>query len=476
MVMTREGILNSNVKNRNGRNSLVIPYHWVFFVLLGFIGLSSISCLNVAYAQDTLDIDVNDSSLTVEIINANFQAKATRPGDSGFKTEKRLSKQSLEPIARIVWLPSEYGVLPQEKMVAQQLAKLGIESWFVDFYEAMFLSPAPSAVDKINPQWTAQVIAQAQRIKGAPAKKLPVWIIAPNKAAQIAVSGLQSLLETPTNNLGLILLNPNLYLQTPLPGLVADYWPQSGNVNLPVSVIQAELSPWKWRLNELNQQLQRAGSDVFTKIIPNVRDRFYFREDALEVENKYAHTLANTLAQAMRLQLTYFGKNRLIQPLNNVNQRTAKPKSSKSLQLSSYKGAQDLGLNLKSFNGKFYDLAAEKGKVILVNFWASWCPPCVHEMPSMARLKTYFKNREFEILAVNLGEDANTIQTFLREHPVNFPVLLDSDAKAVKDWKVFAYPSSYLIDKKGKIRFALFGGTQWDDLQHITKIETLLAE
>jgi len=489
-------ILNSHIKNRHVKNRLNISFARVWFLLFGVIGLSSIFSLTSAYAQESLDIDVNDNTLTVEIINANLPSEATRPGSSDFKTEKLRVKQPSQPIARVVWLPSEYGVLPQEKVVAQQLAKLGIESWFVDFYEALFLSPTPSAVDKINPQWTAQLITQAQRAqraKGAADKKIPVWIIAPNKAAQIAVRGLQSILQKPINHLGLILINPNLYLQTPLPGLVADYWPQSGNVNLPVSVIQAELSPWKWRLNELNQQLQQAGSDVFTQIIPDVRDRFYFREDALEIENQRAKTLANTLAQAMRLQLAYLSKNRLIKPLHitvnntvnnklshevnqNPNQENSQPKASKSLQLSAYKGAQDLALNLKAINGKNYDLTAEKGKVILVNFWASWCPPCVHEMPSMARLKTHFKNRKFEILAVNLGEDSKTIQTFLREHPVNFPVLLDSDAKAVKDWKVFAYPSSYLIDKNGKIRLALFGATQWDDLQHLTKIEALLAE
>ncbi|BCN94270.1 hypothetical protein THMIRHAM_20550 [Thiomicrorhabdus immobilis] len=412
--------------------------------------LFSLFFSNAVLAQERL-VDMDGVSFSIQMIQATANDK------------------SLPPMARVLWLPSEYGVLPQERAIAEQLAKKGIESWFVDFYEAMFLSPTSSAVDEIDPLWTAELIELARADK-----TLPVWIVAPNKAAQIAVRGLQSIQQTATQNLGLILINPNLYLQTPQPGQVADYWPQSANVDLPITLIQAELSPWKWRLNELNQQLNQAGSDVFTQVIPKVRDRFYFRLDALAVENRQAKQLAKYIQQAMRLQLVYLAKPRTVKALKSTS---AKPKKeTKSVQLNLYKGQQNLPLKAQGLDGNYFDLKDYAGQVVLVNFWASWCPPCVHEMPSMARLKTHYAGQDVEILAVNLGEEKTQVESFLTEHPVNFPVLLDDDASAVKAWKVFAYPSSYLIDKPGQIRFALFGATEWDDIAHIQKIDALLAE
>ena len=388
--------------------------------------------------------------------------------------QPQMANNENRPKARLLWLPSEYGVLAQEKTVARQLAKHGIESWFVDFYEAMFLSPTPSAVDKINPDWTAHIIALAAQNGDHSNESVPLWIIAPNKAAQTAVRGLQPILSRSINQVGLILINPNVYLETPLPGLVAHYWPETANINIPTTIIQAELSPWKLRVTELAEQLAGAGSDVFTQLIPKVRDRFYFRPDALAIEQEKRSRLAAQLLQTMRLQIPYLGIERTIKPLAK---KTVKPiKSSRNIHLSDYQGKQNLSLSLTDIEQKPFNIVNYQGRVVLVNFWASWCPPCVHEMPSMARLKNHYSNQDFEILAVNLGEESAEIKSFLKEHPVNFPVLLDPESKAVKEWQVFAYPSSYVIDKKGQIRFALFGATEWDSTEHIQVIDSLLQE
>lgn len=371
-------------------------------------------------------------------------------------------------IARLLWLPSEYGVLPQEKAVAKQMAQIGVESWFVDFYGAMFLSPTSSAVDNIPDNWNSALIDLARQ------DGVPLWIVAPNKAAQLAVRGLQRLPEKTVDKLGLIMINPNLYTETPSPGLAAEYWPQTDNINLPVTVIQAELSPWKWRLPELSKRLSKSGSDVFTQVLPQVRDRFYFRADAMLVEQQLAQQLPELLQQAMRLQLPYMAENRTFKSQPIIAQ--SKPSAKKSVQLAVYKGQQGLNLQLKDMFGQQLDLQDYQGKVVLVNFWASWCPPCVHEMPSMSQLKSHYQQQEFEILAVNLGEQKQQVQQFLEKHPVNFPVLLDTAATAVQAWQVFAYPSSYLIDKQGQIRFALFGGTEWDAPHHLEIIDQLLQE
>ena len=446
------------------------PFSAFLSPLLIFTIFSFVSLFygNSALAQER-ELNIGDTSLTIQIIP---------PGEGSKRNIKLISQPgstALHPIARIIWLPSEYGVLFQEKALAEQLAKQGFESWFVDYYEAMFLSPTPSAVDKVNPEWTARIIQEA--LKQSNQQNVPLWIIAPNKAAQLAVKGLQKIFTRPGKNMGLVLINPNLYIQTPSPGLTAKYWPEASNINLPITVIQSELSPWKLNMAELNQHLSQAGSDVFTQLITDVRDRFYFRPDALPIEQAKTLKLAGNIMQAMRLQLPYMQQQRSVTPL--LAQKTMQKiqnsvKHQNTTELNQYKGAQGLPLVLNDIHGQLHNLTDYKGKVVLLNFWASWCPPCVHEMPSMARLKTHFKNEPFEILAANLGEDPQQVKRFLEQHPVNFPVLFDKGSQAAKEWKVFAYPSSYLIDKEGKVRFALFGGTEWDNKEHIDKINLLL--
>lgn len=134
------------------------------------------------------------------------------------------------------------------------------------------------------------------------------------------------------------------------------------------------------------------------------------------------------------------------------------------------------GLTLPSLEGGTMSMEKLRGRVVLVNFWAVWCPPCRKEMPSMARLATKLGDRPFTILGVNVGESPDEIRAFLKQVPVNFPIVLDAEGNNLKPWQVFAFPTSYIVDKRGRLRLGLFGSIEWDEAETVAKIEALLSE
>jgi len=148
------------------------------------------------------------------------------------------------------------------------------------------------------------------------------------------------------------------------------------------------------------------------------------------------------------------------------------PAQARDLQV--YKGGATPPLVLKDLSGKTHDLKQYRGKVVLINFWATWCPPCRAEMPSMQRLKAKMAGKPFVILAVDMGETEGEVKAYIRQIKTDFTVLLDKDGRALKAWKVFAFPTSYVVDAQGKIRYGLYGASEWDAADKVKKITQLL--
>lgn len=121
-------------------------------------------------------------------------------------------------------------------------------------------------------------------------------------------------------------------------------------------------------------------------------------------------------------------------------------------------------LKLKDLDGKTHDLAGLRGKVVLINFWATWCPPCRREMPSMERLKQALAGEPFVVLAVDVGESAETIETFTSQLDAapTFPILLDRQAGVMQAWQVAGLPTTFLVDKRGRVVATAIGGREFD--------------
>ena len=132
-------------------------------------------------------------------------------------------------------------------------------------------------------------------------------------------------------------------------------------------------------------------------------------------------------------------------------------------------------LSLQDPGGNIHKLSDYRGRVVLVNFWASWCPPCILEMPDMQRLKEKLTGRPFTILAVNVRESPGTIWKFLNRVNVDFTQLRDSDGQAARDWEVSVYPTSFLLDGEGVIRYVTHGARKWDAPEIVRTIEAMVA-
>ena len=119
-------------------------------------------------------------------------------------------------------------------------------------------------------------------------------------------------------------------------------------------------------------------------------------------------------------------------------------------------------LRLEDVNGAWHDLADYRGEVVLVNFWASWCTPCLQEMPGMQRLADSLSDRPFQVLAVNVAERHYRFRRILDNMGIELRVLLDTDGDRFRSWRGKVLPTSFLLDSNGKIRYQVIGPMEWD--------------
>lgn len=126
--------------------------------------------------------------------------------------------------------------------------------------------------------------------------------------------------------------------------------------------------------------------------------------------------------------------------------------------------------------GRELELGALRGRVVLVQFWASWCEACDTELTGLVKLRERLRGRPFEVVTVNFGEGAARVRQVLREHAIDLPVLLDGDRQTAKAWGAGGLPMTFLVDAGGRVRSSVFGECDWSGGELAMALERLLAE
>ncbi len=145
-------------------------------------------------------------------------------------------------------------------------------------------------------------------------------------------------------------------------------------------------------------------------------------------------------------------------------------------ELKPYDGEALPDFTLGDMGGKMHTLSQYRGKVVMVNFWATYCGPCIKEIPSMANLKKKLAGKPFEILAIDMAEEKSDVQAFMQRHKieVNFPILLDMEGGVIEQWMVSAVPTTFIVGPQGKIHYALYGAIEWDSDEVVKTIQGLM--
>lgn len=132
------------------------------------------------------------------------------------------------------------------------------------------------------------------------------------------------------------------------------------------------------------------------------------------------------------------------------------------------------GFTLKDLNDRDVSLEDFRGKVVFINFWATWCPPCKEEIPVINQLYEKYMGKDFVILGISTDDSKKDVARFVEKYKVKFMILHDQDAKIMRKYKGFSLPVSYLIDRQGRITDRFLGAQDWIDENFLQKIDDLI--
>ncbi len=130
---------------------------------------------------------------------------------------------------------------------------------------------------------------------------------------------------------------------------------------------------------------------------------------------------------------------------------------------------------LSDLGGRTLQLSDYRGKVVVLNFWATWCAPCVQEMPSLNRLTETYAPKGVVVLAVSVDDDEQALRQFAAKHELKMTILRDPDRKISRSYQTFQYPETYILDRQGRLVQKVIGGEDWSSPQVAAFFEQIVS-
>lgn len=129
---------------------------------------------------------------------------------------------------------------------------------------------------------------------------------------------------------------------------------------------------------------------------------------------------------------------------------------------------------LQATDGRSVSLSNFRGKVVMVHFWATWCPPCVEELPTIDKLNRTIADKDFQLLAVSVDDETSEVAAFLKKHGLNLPVLLDPGRKTAGLYGTYKFPETYIVDRRGVVRMKVIGPRDWSNPANVKLVQDML--
>lgn len=366
-----------------------------------------------------------------------------------------------------IWIANGYGLSPRDIQLASALSRHGVEVWQIDFAQSLFQVGSSHFMRELDPAYVVDLINAAQQ-----RTHKQVILISHSYGAIPALRGATLWQQSATHGgrlKGVILISPDLYASVPALGFEPEYLPITHSTTIPLVVYQAGKRGNASQFPRLLAQLRRSNHNLFFKLMPAVTSPMY-PGDTSKQTLALLKTLPAELAGVIHMLGTLPAAPR---PAHFAFQ--AIPEIKLDSRLKPY-GAhpQPDPIALRTADNTLYRINDYRGKVTVINFWATWCRPCREEIPSLNRLRQRMQDKPFQLISINYAESAATIKHFLKEVKVEYPVLLDLEGKTSAAWKIIAYPSTFVIGSDGKIHYGVNAAIDWDSPEVVKVIESLM--
>lgn len=367
----------------------------------------------------------------------------------------------------VIWIASGYGLSARDVQLAKALSHNGVEIWQIDLAQSLFQVGGSNFMRKLDPMYVVDLINAAHL-----RTHKRVALLSHSYGAIPTLRGATLWQQAPQRHgrvTGVVLLSPDLYASIPDLGLDPNYLPITHSTTIPIVIYQGGKRGNASQFPHLLTQLRRSNDSVFFKLMPAINSPMY-PGDTSQATMELLRNLPGELTGMLGLL------DRLPAPAR-LPQYAFRSETDARLdsRLKPYRAhPQPRSISLRSADNRHYQINDYKGKVSVINFWATWCRPCREEIPSLNRLRKLMQGKPFQLISINYAESAGTVKNFLKLVKVEYPVLLDRNGENSAKWNVIAYPSTFVIGSDGNIHYGVNAAIDWDSPEVIRLLESLM--